>query len=88
MQPARGPSAEGHFGNQGPGGKAICLCWLGVQFNRRDLFQTSSSTILEDTQGEPQPGDDGSKRTLGFPSCVEEPRDSSGRTHLVVDRRR
>lgn len=56
MQPGRGPSAEGHFGNQGPGGKALCLCWLGVQFNRRDLFQTISSTILEDTQGEPKPG--------------------------------
>lgn len=88
MRPARGPSAGGHFGNQGPGGKALCLCWLGVQFNRRDLLQTISSAILEDTQGEPKPRDDGSKRELGFPPCVEEPRDSSGHAHLVVDRRR
>lgn len=62
-----GAVCGGHFGNQGPGGKALCLCWLGVQFNRRDLFQTISSTILKDTQGEPKRGTTDQRGSSDFP---------------------
>lgn len=65
--------------------KALCLFWLRVRLNRRDLFQSISSTNREDTQGEANAREARSKRKSGLPSRVERPPDSSGQTHLDVD---
>lgn len=54
--------------------KALGLFWLWVRRNRRDLFQNISSTNCEDTQGEPNPREDSSKRKSGYPSWVDGPR--------------
>lgn len=69
-----GPSAEGRLGDQGSWRKSLFAYFgSGLRFNRRDLFQTISSTNSEDTQGEAQPRDGGSKSKSGFPSGGEEP---------------